>query len=839
MPDNGKTYYDLLGPFPDGCNGGVAPLLLPKTQLAFALNATVRGGYAQDRPPYQIRGFDFGSSAPLQQAVEGGFFQGCGVYRPDFGTSQIVAQISGRLFTFTDNGVAFTVAEITIPGDPNDATIPQAWMWQSEQWLIISDGSGRLPIFYDGVSCRRSYGPEQLYGTGTAFAPASPPAIGSTVQVTVPGGFTGPMNVPVRFNNAFYQVVAGPAATYSVILTNVSGTPGNPILVGSQIMVQPDRIGFTTTNQTVPVTFGGPNTFHIPMTSVFGVSVGDSVIVPMTYGIVPTVHNVVMTVTVVDTLTNTLTGVTGGFPFIAVALTASSLIVFSSTHGPAVLVGTTQGAGVIPVVGGTVTLAIDVAYTGPDNATVWIGNDEYTIANPPVPPAGVTVYLLNLNDPPKTPAVPYVNPTPIYSISELPACRMGAYVLGQNWVCLVDGEAFIPSDLVGSSSGTQANSYRDAVLKTTDADIMGAFRIPTSGYIINSITGSATLDTSLGQGAVIIGTMANMFTCKAPFTLQDFQSTLVQPMANPILTESLIGFGPLGQNSTVLANSDILFRSIVGLASLKLARRDISDDWGNTPISREMSQIIDPDNNSPLLSYSSAVVHDNRHRMTVSPKIASQGVYHQGEIALNFDLISSLRGKAPPVYDGLWTGLNVLQHTSGLFSNRERSFAMTLNLATNVLELYELLQDSTLHKDNGTTRIKWVFETPAVFNQDVKPLTEVVRLIDGEIYVADLKDTAHVKVQYRPIFYPCWIDWTEFDVCADMTPTNAQPQVRYRLGLGEPSGKDCDVINNQPFREAVAFQLRFEITGHFVFWGVKLAACAVPQAKFAKPACNA
>lgn len=856
MAENGKVYFDLLGPFPDGMNSGVQPLLLPKTQLAFATNATVRGAYIHDRPPYQIRNLDFGASGSLQTEVENGFFQGTGVYRPDYGPSQIIAQISGRLYSFTETGTVFVVQDITIPGDANDATTSQVWMWQAEKWLIISDGSGKLPIFYDGVSCRRSYGPSRLLAIATAYSTPTPPAIGSSMVATLTAPYNGPWNTPVRFNGAIYELQPT-AGGGNAILTNINDTPTATVPVGTQVIVNPGLVGYTTAAASCTYTLTGTSCiiplfctgyyrqeFVLSVTSVGSLVVGNQVSLTLTGGTpgtfafnVTAVDPVGLTITCSRTVTTGVSHPSGYVtppPPSLSTVASGSLVQLTVSPGPNVIIGTTVANYVVPSVGGSVGVTLDSAYTGADNQLVLVGTAAYTIAKT-ITVGSNQVVMLNVTD---TSAAAYASPLDIFSIAELPACRMGAYGMGQNWVCLVDGIEFMVSDLVGSSSGTQTENYRDAVLKATDAEIMGNFRLPNAGFIINSMTFAAQLDTSLGQGALEIGTMVNMFSCKAPFTLQDFQATIVQPMQNPILTESLIGTGPLGQNSTVLANSDTMFRSTAGLGSLKIARRDISDEWGNTPISREMSRVIDRDNNSPLLTYSSAIVFDNRLRMTVSPVVATQGVYHEGEIALNFDLVSSLRGKAPPVYDGLWTGLNVLQHITGMFNTIQRSFAFTYNITLSKLELYELLSDPTLHKDNGVTPILWTFETPVIFNQDVKPLPEIVRLIDGEIYISDLQDTAHFKVQYRPVFYPCWIDWTEFDVCADMTKEHSEPQVTYPLGLGEPSAKDCDTINNRPFREAVGFQLRFEITGHCIFWGAKIAACSTPQPKWAKPACN-
>lgn len=825
--NNSKKYLDLLTAFPFGINSGVAPLLLPREQCSFALNTTFRGGYATDRPPQRkiTLAFDTGE---VRDAMRRGFFQGAGVYRPDFGASQVIAQISGRLFAFTENGSVWDVTEITIPGDPNDATTSQVWMWQSEKWLIISDGSAKLPIFYDGVTTRRSYGPSVLIATTTAGWTV--PEIGESVAVTLTAPYTGPLNVPVITNDGAIYELAPVTGTENARLTNLYDTPGNPIPDNSEVVVRPGFVGrLTTSSNSSTVIIGCIQTATLSLSAVFtSPNLTNVLLTPSGFG------QVEFTV-IGGSGTNTITVRRFGDAFCSpYTFPAGSTVFLSTPPSPNVVLGNTVGAETAPVVGGSIDIVINPPYSGPDNQTVWIGSAQYEISALVIVP-GVNVSLINLNDTGTDPAVGQ----DIFSVPEIPACRMGVYGMGQNWFSAVDGLSFGCSDIVGGSSGTPANNYRDAVLKTNDLTVMGYFRLPVAGEIITSMTFVATLDQALGQGPLQIGVASGMFSVRAPFTLIDFNGTsITEAVANPILTKSLIGFGPVAQNSTVLANSDTIFRSFEGVNSLILARRQFSDIGGNTPISREMTRAIDRDNQS-LLSYSSAIVFDNRLRMTCAPNVSSQGVFHLGELVLNYDLLSSLRGKAQPVWDGLWTGTNTLQFVQGLFGPVSRAFAFTFNITDSQIQLYELLKTGTEHFDNEDVRIRWFIETPVIFNASVKNLTDLARLIDGEMYLTDVDEQVDVVVYYRPVFYPCWIHWHDFSVCADMSAENAKQHVRYGLGLGEPDGKVCDTINNRPFRDAEGFQLRIEFTGHAKLWGIKAMADPLPIPEFSKPAgCN-
>lgn len=429
-----------------------------------------------------------------------------------------------------------------------------------------------------------------------------------------------------------------------------------------------------------------------------------------------------------------------------------------------------------------------------------------------------------------------------HSGTELPPGRMGAYGLGRNWHSLVDGKQFVASDMVGGSSGTLQNNFRDAVLQTTENTYLaggGYFTVPGSIGDIRAMRFATTLDKSLGQGALQVFTPTVVFSCDAPTDRSTWQT-----VTNPIVTESLIDNGGLGQNSTIPWKGDTIFRSIDGIQSLILARRDF-DTWGNVPISREVERPLDDDNDT-LLAYGSAVTFDNRLLMTASPQADTQGVYHQALIALNADPLSSLSGKSESVYDPTWTGLNVLQLVKGQFSGVERCFAFTLNLTgTHKIELYEILKSKAGKFDNGDTPIVWTAET-AVLLREMRGKTQfdLCRLIDGEMSVDSLVGQVDFQVFYKPDSYPCWIPWRSWTVCAkDPDPINPatanyQPGFYPRMGLSEPDPKLCDSFTNRPFREAYFFEFKIIVRGYCRILGMRVKAVTLPQAEFAKPVCD-
>ncbi len=653
--------YDSVGPFAFGMNAGLLPSQLPHDQLAYATNATVRGGYASPRAPNRRIALDYGGDGVLQERVQSGRWQGAAFYKADDGTGSLIASIGGRLFQFTPNGKTATVREITIAHN----TIVQ-----------------------------------------TGFAV---PAPGATVTITVLSTVNLAANYEIKIGPYNYLIVSVDSAT--VLTVENVDDPGPLAAAGSVLtfwdvnpasrtqawLWQAEKWMIINDGQSVPIFFDG------------------------------------------------------------------------ATSRRSILVG----------------------------------------ANP-----------------------------------ELPIARMGTYWLGRVWQAGPDGRTFLAGDAVGGASGTLAYQFRDAVLHVTENTYLASnkvFYVPGNIGDITAIIGVPTLDVSLGQGPVQIYTQQFVFSCNAPTTVADWAT-----VTNPILTVSA-QTGASGQYSTVLTNSDVISRPRYGVASLILGRREFAT-WGNVPISREVQPILDLDDPA-LLAYSTAVVFDNRLLMSTSPVFTQHGVYHRGWVALNFDLISTLRGKAPSVWEGVGTGIEVLQFVKGTFNGVERCFAFVLYQGEEI-QLWEVLPTMTdAIDDNDANPIIWSLETPGML-PDPNPKNPIYqRIEDGFAWVQDVRGRVDFDVFFRPIEYPCWTRWHRFSICGERTACTVDPltgcanirttppQSRTELGFGKPAGA-CDPIEDRPLTDAKEFQFRLVIQGHCRIMSLNFMGSVVPPPRFAKPVCT-
>jgi hypothetical protein len=365
----------------------------------------------------------------------------------------------------------------------------------------------------------------------------------------------------------------------------------------------------------------------------------------------------------------------------------------------------------------------------------------------------------------------------------------------------------------------------------------GNFAVPGNVGSITAMRFAAQLDVSLGQGPLLVFTRRTVFSCDAPTDRLTWQD-----VTNPILTETSLEGGATGQDSTQPVNSDTFARSLYGLTSVILARREFNT-WGITPISREVGNLFDLDSES-LLPWGSSIMFDNRYLQTVGTTLGPHGTYFKGIVPLNLDPVSSIRGKQPSIYDArLWQGLNIYKLLTGEFNGVTRGFALCWNELTDELELYEILPSETAFPgpigDNDFTPVPLNFATGDLdFGEPNPQIREYKQLSYGEIYVDNLKGKVHFQVWYKPDQWPYWVLWHEWDEC-QKPDANGNGGFRPRMPLGEPSVDPCDPILNRPLREGYTFRLRVQITGHATFKGGKIIAITKPEPSRPSAICSA
>jgi hypothetical protein len=411
---------------------------------------------------------------------------------------------------------------------------------------------------------------------------------------------------------------------------------------------------------------------------------------------------------------------------------------------------------------------------------------------------------------------------------ELPVGNIMAYGMGRFTVALPDGISFIMGDLLYGSSGTETAGFRDSILKVTENDFLnegGVFTVPSSNGSISSIAYMANLDTSLGQGPMLVFTQDSIYSVNAPI-----DRALWKAVQYPIQTVALIGNGCVGDRGTVLVNNDIFYRSMDGIRSFALARREFGS-WGNTPVSAEMNRVLEDDDKSKL-NFGSSVLFDNRLLSTVSPyRSQGHGVAHRGLAVLDFDILSRMSGKEPPCWEGIWTGLNVLQLVSGNFDGEDKCYAFALNGAGQI-ELWELTHDAKF--DGDSDRITWSIEGRSF---DFQSPWNLKRLESADLFVDNVVGQVGFNVDYRPDQNPKWQDWHDWTETAkyqveesEVDPDYGPPLYReqYRSKMRLPSPQETGMqAHERPLKVFYELQPRIEITGQCRLKQMRLNAMQV------------
>lgn len=425
---------------------------------------------------------------------------------------------------------------------------------------------------------------------------------------------------------------------------------------------------------------------------------------------------------------------------------------------------------------------------------------------------------------------------------ELPIGKMLAYGQDQVWMALDDGYSFMMSDPVGWSSGTPAYQFRDAVLKTSINSALfggGNFKVPSSSGTISGLTFTALLDATLGTGPLQVFAQQAVYGCTAPYT-----PVSVNNPVTPLLTASLEGAGgACPQNAPV--NGDIFFRSSDGqIRSLYMARRDFNQ-WGNTPVSYEVSPSIQGDSQA-LLAFGASVKFDNNVLTLVNPIIGPLGVYFRNMVCLSLERVSGIQEKKAPAYNGIWSIGNVLGIVTGTFNNTQRCFAFTYNVNSNRIELHELLPAaSTQALDSNSVPITTQFISRALFWRETAGVQEfvtgksaaqkseftLVKLEGGEVAAQNImQGKVTFLVEFKSVYDDNWHTWYQWTVDNTSGTKGYQP----RMGLGKPP----DYPNEATQRYAhvdYAFQVRVTITGACQFMGIRMYGSVQPQPELAQP----
>ena len=798
-----------------GMDGGTDPSLIDPDQCSLAGNMTFRGQFATVRPTFSSLVLTFPTDAV--KTAWNGFFQGACFYSSNTpGASGLVVSISGRLYYVTiGNGnnvldvtpqvVMITTANFIVPNVGSSVTVDvnvvgvkvgDTIFIQGNQFTVTGIVSNALTVTYVGGASATVPTGTTVFNyldnqTGiTTTAPFNPPAINSTVNVDVSSSSTLATQ-DIFILGDHYQIQKDGIAN-GIVNAKLIGLTAVPFSVPSGTAVVDVTASYSTTLTApfTPPTLTG--TVNITVSAFGPISNGDTLhIYGATYVVAGAVssntftiqYTVKATVCPIGVVVNnyidqplaTMTAASFTIPAVnsveAIPLTNTSaiglfqVIIQGGTYIVTAITGnvvTMEFFGVTIIAGAQVLDAsqniIKVLVTNPANIDFV---DVFQAENYAIALAGQNV-----------PMIFNGSTTAIAGVGMIPPGIIGTYAWGRIWIVLNDRKSFVASDLNGDPSGTPQNLFVDAILQMSENNLLaggGAFKIPNNIGLITSITTFPMLDTSLGIGPVMVGCTNGIVSCQAPV-----DRTTWQNLTYPIDTISVLDYGPTSPWSMTAVNSDLWFRSLDGIRSFKMVRHDFMQ-WVNVPQSQEVSNILDNDSQE-LLFNASSVQFDNKLFQTVSPFRTPNGISFQGEVVINFDEVSNLRGKGPPAWEGVLTGLNVLKIVKGVINGVERAFMFVAN---NGIEIWEINTDGKYDTVNTDTTIAYTpIESYLETRRDGCGDAEQFKaLYTAELYLEEISDTVEIVIKYRADQNPIWSTWATLNFCATDKQCTLQPPI--------------------------------------------------------------
>ncbi len=403
--------------------------------------------------------------------------------------------------------------------------------------------------------------------------------------------------------------------------------------------------------------------------------------------------------------------------------------------------------------------------------------------------------------------------------NEVPTGTTMAYGNGRLWVAR--GREFVAGDIVGGPT---------SVIQFTENTYIaegGAFAVPLDTGDITAMRFMNQPDSSLGQGELLVHTTQAVFAVNVPTSRDDWKN-----VSYPTVRIVAINYGSVSDRSCVLVNGDMFYRAPDGIRSYISSRREWQE-YGQIPVSREVSPILSRDTQAGISNTASSVLFDNRMLTTVTPQASDRGQYFRGLTALDFDLVGGTGAKAPAAWEGLWTGLNFLQIMTADVGSESRCFAFHLDPSCPI-QLWEIHKED--HIPDTPSSVACYIESPSYSFEN--PF-EIKKLEYGEMWVDQIVGDVAFDIKYKPNQYPAWVDWNTFSECAEyqncptesnqcLTLNNYKPQYRSRVRLPQPADS-CEATNGVPMRNGYEMSVRIGWTGQARIKGFRMHAYPIVE----------
>lgn len=366
------------------------------------------------------------------------------------------------------------------------------------------------------------------------------------------------------------------------------------------------------------------------------------------------------------------------------------------------------------------------------------------------------------------------------TVREVPIGSAMAYGNGRLWVVMQGKRDLVAGDIYQGSIGDEFKFTENQYLLGG-----GAFYFP---YDLTGLAFLPVNNTASGYGSLMVYGKRSLVSIRAEVTERDLWQII--PGFQTIVLD---GIGTPSHHSITRVDQDLYWRDESGqIRSLRSAAHEAQGP-GNTGLSREIERITGYETPS-MLRLCSGVYVDNRLLFTASPMISTgipQNTVFNSIVSLDCSPTATMRGKAPPAYDGAWSGATFLRMVQGTFRGNKRAFCIVRRGTENSLwEFVGDREDSYLAAPAPSVPVRIqssVEYRRFTFGEASKPK----QLTRCDVYPSQIEGDVDVSVYWRVGNRNQWLLWGSFSVCAKMDdppePTNGTRNLIY-------SGNDFSAI---------------------------------------------
>jgi len=256
---------------------------------------------------------------------------------------------------------------------------------------------------------------------------------------------------------------------------------------------------------------------------------------------------------------------------------------------------------------------------------------------------------------------------------EVPRGTIMTYGQGRLFVASPDRTEFFAGDIIyGDIEGTKAN-----VLRFTETEYLaegGSFSLPAYMGRITAATVVPFQDSATGQGELLVSCEYGVGSFLVSTPRQSWKAQQIQRV---LFSQEGIT-SPTGFASM---NNDLFFRSNVGIRTYRQARAEL-DSYGQTPVSAEVSRILDQDDPDKLDAVS-MVNFDNKILTLCAPRVIDRpipltSVVRSGAtVTVTFSqphymvLGDTFRLEGADHFDGTYTAESIVSPTEATFTTSD------------------------------------------------------------------------------------------------------------------------------------------------------------------------